>query len=258
MNETCLKIRADILSIAHASGRGHIPTCFSIVESLYAVYSTMNHRPTEPQWPGRDLFVLSKGHAALGYYCNLAAFGYFPAEQVRAFGDADSLFGCHGDRFKVPGVEASTGSLGHGVGIAVGMALAGQIQRSGRRVITLVGDGEANEGTVWEAVLVAVDQKLSRFTLLYDHNNSQRRCLQIPNPGERFRAFGCEVTEVDGHDLAQLTDALQRTTDRPHVIVANTIKGFGCQTLCDDVFAWHRRSPDAATLARLMEELHAG
>lgn len=258
MNATCQKIRADILSIAHSSGHGHIPTCFSVVESLYAIYQTMRHRPLEPDWSERDLFVLSKGHAALGHYCTLAAFGYFPVEEVAAFGAFGARFGCHADRFKVPGIEASTGSLGHGIGIAVGMALACKIRHSMRRVITLVGDGESNEGTVWESIMVAVDQGLSQLTVVYDHNKSQRRCLQIPNPAERFRAFGCEVSEVDGHDVEKLSQALSRTTARPHVIVADTIKGFGCQTLCDEVFAWHRRSPDAQTLAQLMEELHAG
>ncbi|MBF0212999.1 MAG: transketolase [Magnetococcales bacterium] len=258
MNETCRKIRADILSISHTSGHGHIPTCFSVVEALYAIYRVMRHRPEEPLWSERDLFVLSKGHAALGHYCTLAACGYFPIEAVAAFGAFDSRFGCHADRFKVPGVEASTGSLGHGIGVAVGMALALKIQRSDRRVFTLVGDGEANEGTVWEAVMVAVDQRLDRLTILYDHNKSQRRCLQIPNPAERFRAFGCTVSEVDGHDLQALETALTRSVDRPHVVVLDTIKGHGCQTLCEEVFAWHRRSPDSATLTRLMEELHAG
>lgn len=259
MNDTCRAIRANVLTISHESGHGHIPTCFSVVEALYAIYRTLHHRPAEPQWAGRDLFVLSKGHAALGYYCTLASFGYFPADAVAAFGAFGSRFGCHADRHKVPGVEASTGSLGHGVGIAVGMALGVQIRHSDRRVVTLVGDGEANEGTVWEAIEVAVDRQLSRLTVVYDHNKSQTRCLQIPNPAERFRAFGCAVTEVDGHDLAQLEQALLRPpTDRPHVIVADTIKGYGCPTLVNEVFAWHRRSPDPSTLTRLLEELHAG
>ncbi|MEO5350064.1 MAG: transketolase [Magnetococcus sp. YQC-3] len=260
MNETCRVIRRDVLTISQASGHGHIPTCFSVVECLYAIYRVLRHRPTEPQWAERDLFVLSKGHAALGYYCTLAAFGYFSAEAVGAFGAFGSQFGCHADRHKVPGVEASTGSLGHGIGIAVGMALGLRIgKQSERRVVTLVGDGESNEGTVWEAIMVAVDRRLSNLTIVYDHNRSQSRCLQIADPAERFRAFGCAVTEVDGHDLEQLEQALRTpATDKPQVIVANTVKGFGCQTLVRDVFEWHRRSPDAPTLARLLEELHAG
>lgn len=257
MIDRCRKIRADILAISHKSGHGHIPTCFSVVEALVAVYSTIRHDPSRPDWPERDLFVLSKGHAALGHYCTLAEFGYFGVAEVERFGGFDSRFGCHGDRLKVPGVEVSTGSLGHGIGVAVGMALAEKIKGSGRRVVTLVGDGESNEGSVWEATMVATDRGLDNLTIIYDHNQSQRRCLQIPNPGERFAAFGCAVSEKDGHDAAALGEALKARHAKPHAVIAHTVKGYGCKTLVDEVFAWHRRSPDADTLARLMEELDA-
>lgn len=257
MDPRCRKIRGDILAAAHVSGHGHLPTCFSVIESLVAVYSVLRHDPGRPDWPERDLFVLSKGHAALGHYGVLADFGYFDRARLEAFGAYQSDFGCHPDRLKVPGVEVSTGSLGHGIGVAVGMALGETIHGRDRRVVTLVGDGEANEGTVWEAVMVAADQTLANLTVIYDHNQSQRRCLQIPNPAERFAAFGWSVTEVDGHDLPALTKALQARPDRPHAVVARTIKGYGCKTLVDEVFAWHRRSPDAETLAQLMEELNA-
>lgn len=258
MMPICTRIRADVLSISHRSGHGHVPTCFSVVEALVAVYAVMRHDPARPDWPERDLFVLSKGHAALAHYCTLAALGYFDVAAVDRFGGFDSQFGCHADRLKVPGIEVSTGSLGHGIGVAAGMALAEKIKGSGRRVFTLVGDGEANEGTVWEAAMVAADRGLGGLAVIYDHNRSQRRCLQIPNPGERFAAFGWTVSEVDGHDVAALKDALGRRGDRPHAVIANTVKGHGCKTLVNEVFAWHRRSPDAETLALLMEELHAG
>lgn len=258
MHDLCRKIRADILAVSHHSGHGHVPTCFSIIEMLHAAYGVMRHDPRKPDWEERDLFVLSKGHAALGYYCTLAALGYFSVDEVYSFGAFDSRFGCHADRFKVPGVEVSTGSLGHGIAVAVGMALAARIQNADRRVFALIGDGEANEGTVWEAAMVAADQKLENLTVLYDHNGSQRRCLQIPNPAERFATFGFATSEVDGHDLAALDSALRLRSERPHAIIAHTRKGYGCKTLVDEVFAWHRRSPDAETLARLMEELNAG
>ena len=187
MNELCRKIRSEILTISHKSGHGHIPTSFSIVEMLCAVYQTMRHDPKRPDMPDRDLFVLSKGHASLGFYCVLAGHGYFDFEDVYAFGAFDSKFGCHPDRTKVPGAEASTGSLGHGIGLAVGMALAAKIAGTPRRVYTLIGDGESNEGTVWEAIMVATNLKLDNLTVLYDHNHSQGRCLPIPNPAERFR-----------------------------------------------------------------------
>jgi transketolase len=258
MNDLCTKIRANILNVSYKSGHGHVPTCFSVVECLIAVYAVMRHDPAHPDLADRDLFVLSKGHAALAHYSTLAALGYFDAAEVDAFGAFDSRFGCHADRLKVPGVEVSTGSLGHGIGVAVGMALAEKIKGSGRRVFTLIGDGESNEGTVWEAAMVAADQGLNNLTIIYDFNGSQSRCLQIPNPAERFAAFGCTVSEVDGHDVAALTASLARDTDKPHAVIARTVKGHGCKTLVDEVFAWHRRSPDADTLARLMEELNAG
>lgn len=257
MSDLGKSIRANILRISHESGHGHVPTCFSVVESLLAVYAVMRHDPANPTLEDRDLFVLSKGHAALAHYCVLAELGYFDIAGVSAFGAFNSRFGCHADRLKVPGVEVSTGSLGHGIGVAAGMALAEKIKGSGRRVFTLVGDGKSNEGTVWEAAMVAADQGLANLTVIYDHNRSQSRCLQIPNPGERFAAFGCAVTEVAGHDVGALTDALATPQDKPHVVIAHTVKGYGCKTLVDDVFAWHRRSPDAETMARLMEELDA-
>jgi transketolase len=258
MDELCRKIRSEILNVSHKSGHGHIPTSFSIVEMLTAVYRTMRHDPRRPDMPERDLFVLSKGHASLGFYCTLAAHGYFSFEDVHAFGAFDSRFGCHPDRTKVPGVEASTGSLGHGIGIAVGMALAAKIAGTTRKVYTLIGDGESNEGSVWEAIMVAVNTKLDNLTVLYDNNQSQGRCLPIPNPGERFQAFGCDVAEVHGHDLAAIERALADPADRVRVVVCNTVKGYGCETLSENVYEWHRRAPKPDELTKLQEELHAG
>lgn len=257
MNPECLKIREHILKASAQSGHGHIPTCFSVVEMLYSVYRQMRHRPHQPDWPERDLFILSKGHAALGLYAVLAHFGYFDPEELGRFGAYQSRLGCHPDRTKVPGVEASTGSLGHGIGIAAGMALALKIRRSERQVYTLIGDGEANEGSVWEALMVAVDQKLTNLTVLYDNNQSQVRCLQIPNPVERLSAFGCQVLEVNGHDLAELEQALATSVQGVRAVVCHTVKGQGCRSISEDMFAWHRRSPNPTELQQLLEELHA-
>lgn len=257
MDATCRRIRAHILDIAHSSGHGHIPTCFSVVECLYALYQVMRHDPKCPDWAERDRFVLSKGHAALGYYAVMAEHGYFDIAEVAGFGAYNSRFGCHADRTKLPGVEASTGSLGHGIGIAVGMALGERIARRDSRVFTLIGDGESNEGTVWEAVQVAVNTGLDNLTIIYDHNKSQSRCLPIANPGERFAAFGCEVVEVDGHDVAALKAVFGRPQAGVRAVIADTVKGFGCKTLVDNTHEWHRKSPDAEQLARLREELHA-
>lgn len=256
MNAACRQIRRDILQASFASGHGHIPTSYSVVEILYAVYGVMRHDPSNPEWPERDLFVLSKGHASLALYCNLARLGYFPVEAVRTFGGYGSDFGCHAHRLKVRGVEASTGSLGHGIGIAVGMAMAQKLRRSGRKVYTVIGDGESNEGSVWEAIMVARHQGLDPLTVLYDNNMSQGRSLPIHEPAARFRAFGCEVHEVDGHDVEVLREVLLRPQGTVRVIVANTRKGYGSSTL-QDYHAWHRRSPTADELPLLLEELDA-
>jgi transketolase len=257
MHPSCKQIRRDILVSSRASGHGHIPTSFSIVEMLYATYGSMKHDPAKPGWDERDIFILSKGHASLGFYCTLANAGYFPIENVKTFGAFMSQFGCHPDRLKVPGVEVSTGSLGHGIGVAVGMALAFKLQGSPRRVYTLVGDGEANEGSTWEAVMVAANLGIDNLTILLDFNKSQVRSLQIHNPAERLRAFGCEVFDVDGHDLAKLKVALDAGTRGVKAIVARTIKGFGCRTLEQNIFEWHRKSPDDAQLKQLLDELEA-
>lgn len=257
MNKVCQDIRAHILKVSQSSGHGHIPTSFSIVEAVYAAYAVMKHDPARPDWAERDIFVLSKGHASLGYYSVLAALGYFPPEDVYTFGKFGTQFGCHPDRLKVPGVEASTGSLGHGIGLAVGMALSAQIRKEQRKVFTLIGDGESNEGSVWEAVMVAANVGLPNLTIVYDLNMSQGRCLPILNPAERFRAFNCNVIEVDGHDLDALQRAYLAPSNRVKVVVARTVKGYGSKTLVENMYEWHRRSPSSEQLPQLLEELNA-
>ena len=251
------EIRQDILRIARSSGHGHIPTCFSIVEILLAVYGSMRHNPQDPAWNERDIFILSKGHGSLALYCVLAKLGYFDIDNVYSFGGYKSTFGGHADRLKVPGIEASTGSLGHGIGIAAGVALAFKIKKSNRRVYTVVGDGESNEGSVWEAVMAATDRRLDNLTVIYDHNLSHGRGLQIRNPGEKLKAFGCDVMNVDGHDIDALKKALSQRTSNVGAVVANTKKGYGCTTLIENHYEWHRKSPNDTEFNLLMKELDA-
>lgn len=255
MNPACKEIRKDILRVSKISGHGHIPSCFSVVELLYAIYDSIKHDHKNPLWKERDLFILSKGHAALAHYAILAKFGYFHIDKLNSFGAFASDFGCHADRLKVPGVEVSTGSLGHGIGIAAGMALGFKIEKSQRRVFTLIGDGESNEGSVWEAVMIAVDLKLDNLTIIYDHNMSQIRGLQIYNSGERFKAFGCDAVEIDGHDINVIKQEIAKVGGKVKVIVADTKKGFGCRTLIDNQYEWHRKSPTDSELDKLIKEL---
>lgn len=258
MDPVCKRIRQHILHVSRVSGHGHVPTCFSVVEMLHAVYRHMRHDPKNPTWDGRDFFLLSKGHAALAYYCVLAEAGYFKPEEVETFGHYGSRFGCHADRLKVPGVEVSTGSLGHGLPLAVGVALAQKIRKTDRKVFTLIGDGESNEGTIWESLMVATHQSLSNLTVLFDHNQSQQRSLPIQDPAAKFRAFGCHVIEVDGHSLPELGKALRADPGgKVKMIVADAVKGCGCKTLVDNVFEWHRKSPDESQFKLLLGELDA-
>jgi transketolase len=162
MIKDCKEIRKNILTISSKSGHGHIPSCFSVVEVLYSIYSVMRNNPSDPGWPERDIFILSKGHAALAHYCVLAFKGYFDVQKVYSFGGFGSDFGCHADCSKIPGVEVSTGSLGHGIGLAVGMALAFKIDGLKRDVYCVIGDGESNEGSVWEAIMVAASLRVGQ------------------------------------------------------------------------------------------------
>ncbi len=255
MIANCKNIRKSILDISKESGHGHIPTCFSVVEILYAAYSTIRHDPENPSWDERDIFILSKGHASLAHYAILAHFGYFDIQNVYSYGSFGTDFGCHANRLKVPGIEASTGSLGHGIGLAVGMALAFKIKGNSRRVYALIGDGESNEGSVWEATMVAGNLKLDNLTIIYDNNMSHSRGLQIQNPVERFKAFGCKVAEAGGHDLTALTSEIDSIGDGVKAIVANTTKGYGCRTLIDNQYQWHRKSPTESEFEKLTGEL---
>ncbi len=254
MNDT-MAIRRHILEVSRSSGHGHLPSCFSIVEILWAVYSVMRHEPKNPTHPKRDIFILSKGHGSLALYATLARLGYFAPDDVLSYGGYETCFGCHADRMKIPGLEASTGSLGHGIGLAVGMAMAFKIRKENRRVFTLIGDGEANEGSVWEAVLVSVAQKLNNLTVIYDNNRSHARGLQIRNPGDHFLGFGCDTVNVSGHDLGALQTVLQKTSDSVRVIIAETGKGWPCPTFMNNHYAWHRRTPDEEEFAALLSEL---
>lgn len=257
MDAVSKAIRADILKISHSSGHGHLPTCFSVVEMIRAIYEVMRHQSGNPGDPGRDIFILSKGHAALAHYAVLAQNGYFPIQEVYSFGSCRSKFGCHADRDKVPGVEWSTGSLGHGICAAVGFALAMKLKAEPRRTFVLIGDGESNEGTVWEALQVAEHLKLDNLVVMLDWNQSQSRCLPISEPVLKFRSMGCQTHEVDGHNMEALRAVLNiRPQDhRPLGLICHTGKGYGCATLLHEMFAWHRRSPNAEELAQLLAEL---
>lgn len=251
-----IEIRKNILKASYLSGHGHIPTCFSIIELLYGLYSFMKHNPQKPDDHNRDIFILSKGHASLAHYSVLSHYGYLDKDELPTFGQYNTRLGCHADRQKVPGVEASTGSLGHGIGLAIGMSLAEKIKRSNKKIYCLIGDGEANEGSVWEALLVGVANELNNLTIICDSNGSQVRCLNITDMDQKMKSFGAEVYSIDGHDINLLLDVLEKPQQTVKCINAKTFKGYGIKLLEENFLEWHRKSPNKETYELMMSELN--
>lgn len=249
-------LRRQIILAAANAGEGHIPSAFSILDILWVLYDRVAHiDPKQPKSRDRDRFVLSKGHGALALYAVLADRGFFPASELATLGRFDSLLGGHPDCNKVPGVEASTGSLGHGLPMAVGMALGMRIDGLRRRVFALVGDAECNEGSVWEAVLLASHHRLSGITCVVDHNHSTDRALSLGDIEAKFKAFGWVAVTIDGHDHNAIHKALVDVDpDRPTAIVAETVKGYGCKQMENNP-AWHHRTPTSEELAVFLQEL---
>lgn len=249
-------LREQIIRAACAAGEGHIPSALSILDILWVLYrEILSYDPNQPSDPERDRFVLSKGHASLGIYAILAERGFFPIEELKTFGRFSGRLGGHPDSLKVPGIEASTGSLGHGMPMAVGMALGLKIRESSPRVVCIVGDGECNEGTVWEAALLAAHHKLDNLTCIVDFNRSGDRALTLGDLPEKFRSFGWDVVEIDGHDHAQIKSSMTRYSgSSPRVVIANTIKGKGCSEMEDNP-AWHHKAPNLQELNSILEQL---
>jgi len=241
-------------------GRGHVGSSMSLVEILRVLYDdVLRYRPSEPRWPERDRMILSKGHGCLALYVLLADKGFIPLETLDTFCRRDSILGGHPEASKVPGVEASTGSLGHGLSFGVGMALAQRIRGRDSRVFVVMGDGEINEGSVWEAAMCAGKHKLANLTAVIDYNKIQSagftRDIQDLEPLlDKWRAFGFAAADVDGHDVSALRALFQRVplqANRPTAIICHTVKGKGIAFAENDP-NWHHKSRFAdGELARI-------
>ncbi|HHW41054.1 MAG TPA: transketolase [Syntrophomonadaceae bacterium] len=258
-------IRSDIIRMVAEAGSGHPGGSLSAVEIVTTLYfHVMRIRPEEPDWPDRDRFVLSKGHAAPLLYAVLAERGYFPAEELLTLRKLGSRLQGHPAFGKLPGVEASTGSLGQGLSISLGIALAGKIDRRDYRVYALLGDGENEEGQVWEAAMAAAHYGVDNLTAVLDYNG-----LQIDGPvadvlsplplPEKWRSFGWEVREVDGHSFEELLAAFEWAKEvhgRPSMIIAKTVKGKGVSFM-ENAVDWHGKAPDREQAAKALAELEA-
>jgi transketolase len=249
-------LRQWIIETSATAGEGHIPSAFSILDILWVLYEEiLTINPRDPRHEDRDRFILSKGHGCLGLYAILARKGFFPFAALADFAKFDSAFGGHPDCTKLPGVEASTGSLGHGFPIAVGCALGMRIRRLRHRVFCLIGDGEANEGSIWEAAMLAANHHLSNLLCIIDYNHSTDRALALGDIGAKFAAFGWIVRDVDGHDHTAIRQGLALDSgDAPVCVVAHTVKGFGCPPI-ENQPAWHHRVPTQAEVSDLVRSL---
>ena len=256
-------LRQDILNMIHAAGAGHPGGSLSAVEMVTALYfHVMNIDPRNPRWPDRDRFVLSKGHAAPALYAVLAHRGFFPVEELQTLRHIGSRLQGHPNMNTVPGVDMSTGSLGQGVSTACGMAIGARKKNLPTRVYTILGDGEIQEGQVWEAFMFAGYYKLDNLVVMIDNNN-----LQIDGPitdvmspypiEEKLSAFGFFVQTIDGHDFDAIEAALERAGQekgRPYAIVLKTVKGKGVSFMENEV-DWHGKGPNEEEYKRAMDEL---
>jgi transketolase len=261
--EKARQIRRNIIKMLGQAGSGHTGGSLSASDIAACLYFwELNVNPAKPHWPERDRFVLSKGHAAPVLYAVLAEKGFFPVDDLNQLRKLGSPLQGHPDMRKVPGVEASTGSLGQGISWAVGMALAGKLDNKSYRVYTLLGDGEIEEGMVWEAAMAAAHYKLDNLMAFVDHNGLQidGRVQEVMSPlpiPDKFKAFGWEVLEIDGHDHKQIMQALnsaRRVSGRPTAVIAHTVKGKGCSFMEDRV-EWHGVAPKPDEVEKALAEL---
>jgi transketolase len=260
------RIRRHALRMTSLGGSSHIGAVFSIADILAVLYArVLRYRTNDPGWSGRDRFLLSKGHAGAGVYAALAECGFFPVEELDKHYANGSVLSGHVSHKGVPGVELSTGSLGHGLGIGCGMAYAARLQRADHRVIVLMSDGECDEGSNWEAIQFAGHHRLGRLTAIVDYNKIQslaptEETLGLEPLADKWRSFRWDVVEVDGHDHAALAKVLGQSTNAdaaPTCILAHTTKGKGVSFMENSVL-WHYRSAQGEEFEAALKELDEG
>jgi transketolase len=266
LDERSIFLRQLVVRTLDGGKRGHVGSSLSPLEIMRVLYDDiLRYRADEPNWEGRDRCILSKGHGCIAQYVMLAEKGFFPHEVLDTFCRRDSILGGHPEAGKVPGVEASTGALGHGLPIGVGRAMGLRIKGSDARVFVVTGDGEINEGSVWEAAMSAAKHRLSSLTIMVDYNKIQSagptsEILDLEPLTDKWRAFGFAVEEVDGHDVDALRDVLNRVPleqDRPTAIICHTVKGKGIGFAENDP-SWHHKSTiDSKLIGELYEALGA-
>ncbi len=259
----CKRLRRDIVTMIAKAGSGHPGGSLSAVEIVTALYwKILRHKPSDPRWPDRDRFILSKGHAAPVLYAALAECGYFPLEWLSTLRKTGTCLQGHTDSRLTPGVDMSAGSLGQGLSVGIGMALAARLDKKDYRTYVLLGDGECQEGQVWEAAMFAPNYKLDNLTAIVDYNGLQldgftKQIMDLEPFVEKWRSFKWEVLQIDGHDMKQVIEALQkagRVKGKPMVIVARTIKGKGVSFMENNV-DYHGKAPGKSETEIALREL---
>ena len=263
LEETARRIRCHVVRTVSEAKAGHPGGSLSAVDILTALYfHVMRTDPQRPDWEERDRFVLSKGHGAAGLYAVLAERGFFSTDLLKTFGRIDSRLQVHPDMHMVPGIEISTGALGQGISVALGIALAARLDGRTFHVYCLIGDGENQEGEVWEAAQTAAHYSVDNLTVVLDYNRVQLfgtldEIMEIAPITDKWRSFGWHVIEIDGHDMQQIVDAVESAKQikgKPCIVVAHTTKGKGVSYMEGEA-AWHGKPPDEAQLARALADL---
>lgn len=250
LDRRSVELRKLILGGYTMARRGHLGSYLSIVEILRVLYDDiLRVDPKRPRWKDRDRFILSKGHGSLALYAMLADRGFFPKKYLQTFVLFESILGQHPDSRKVPGVEASTGSLGHGLSIGVGMAIAARMDHASYRIVVVISDAESQEGSIWEAALAIHKHHLTNLLIIIDYNHMQsygttREVLDLEPFGRKWKSFGFDVTQVNGHDVPALRHAFKRalaSSQKPHVVICHTVKGKGIP-MVENNLNWHHKT----------------
>lgn len=258
-------LRREILEMCNKAGTGHVSSAFSCVEIVTALYygGILRFDPRNPQWDERDRFIISKGHSGIAVYPILSDLGFFPKEELERFAQSGGILGVHASR-NIPGIEATTGSLGHGLGLGIGLAMAAKMDRKLYMTVVLLGDGECYEGSVWEAAMFASHQNLNNLVAIVDRNSLcttdfTENLVQLEPLEQKWISFGWEAVTINGHSILQIlaafSDLRSRRSDKPFAIIANTVKGKGISFI-ENVPLWHAVCPSGEQLIKGRDELN--
>ncbi|OGF59126.1 MAG: transketolase [Candidatus Fischerbacteria bacterium RBG_13_37_8] len=263
LEERAKIIRRHVVKVIHDAGVGHPGGSLSAVDILTVLYfHTLRIDPDNPNWEDRDRFILSKGHASSALYSTLAERGFFSTDLLSTFGRINSRLQVHPDMRKLPGIEASTGALGQGLSIAIGMALGARLDKKDLQIYVLLGDGEIQEGQIWEAAMSAAHYKVDSLTAILDYNGVQlmgpvSAIMEVAPVKEKWVAFGWNVIEIDGHSIKEIINSFDQARafkGKPTIILANTVKGKGCSFM-EGKCEWHGKTPSNEELCRALSEL---